>query len=244
MMILIRVLRFVDVEFLRTTATIVVSLFALAFGDKILANASNPAFTDPGFESIATAPGAFSSLGDPWDLRGTNTFVVQPFIPHTSSPTSCCMVRSAVFDSIDGEQYLSTYAGGALFAEDIAFALPGTYEVSVYAASPSGSVFLSHFQPVNAVFVPADFTFELNRQPIGPLHHLEPGTNWTRFSTTFTIGEPGVYQLGINNETFASYIINYDRLSITAVPEPMGLTILAIGMFFGVIFPLRRIRRN
>ena len=131
-------------------------------------------------------------------------------------------VRSAVFPAFDGSQYASTYAGAALFGESLYFASHGTYEVSCFAASPTGSLFLSNFQPVTVQLQPGNFAFQINRQSLGQPVPMMPGTNWTRYSAQFEIPSPGNYEVGVANIIGGPYFIYYDRFSIKllAVPEP------------------------
>jgi uncharacterized protein YaiE (UPF0345 family) len=138
---------------------------------------------------------------------------------------------SATFAPLEGFQYASTYASGDTIRQPVTFSASGTYRLSVYAASPSGSVTI----PSVGTFplVDGEFTLTLNNVAIGSVHTIAPGSDWSLYDASFTISVPGSYDLGIRNTKAASYFVNYDAFELQAIPEPSCalLVVSALALF-------------
>jgi hypothetical protein len=182
-------------------------------------------FIDPGFENDVVSAGHFiRPAGGAWYF-GNDASVVRPFAPNSS--TEPLSTWSATFPALAGEQYASTYAGADQIRQTVLFPEAGLYEISVYAAAPSGEVAINQ----NAqTLVKGAFTFRLDNASIGSEFVLSPGTEWQKYSSQFTIPAPGSYTLGILNTLTAAYFINYDNFDIQAVPEPGSYSLVLLGL--------------
>ena len=192
-------------------------------------------FIDPGFENDVVSAGQFIRPAESAWYFGNDASVVRPFAPNSS--TEPLSTWSATFPALAGEQYASTYAGADQIRQTVLFPAAGEYEVSVYAAAPSGVVVINQ-SPLT--LVNGAFTFRLNNSSIGSEFVLSPGTEWQKYSSPFTIPAPGSYTLGILNTLTASYFINYDNFDIQAVPEPgiFSLVLVALPLALGTLYRL------
>jgi HpiC1 cyclase len=194
-------------------------VFALGFGSGVRA----VTLTDPGFESPVLSAGGFTHAGNPAWTFTNDAGVTRPF----TNPTSTAVLNtwSATLSPIDGAQYASTYAGSDNITQTVSLAA-GTYELSVYAAAPSGSVTIPPQPPL--ALVNGAFQLLFGGQNSAAIN-MPPGTDWQRRSATFTLASPGNVAVGVRNTVTASYFINYDAFSLTLVPEPTSFVLLAIG---------------
>ena len=118
---------------------------------------------DPGFESYAVSSGGFlKPTSGAWAFRN-DAGVVEPFSPPTS--TAVLNTWSATFAPYEGEQYASAYAGSDWFDQEVFFPAPGQYLLSVYAASPGGTVIINGG---TQQLVAGDFRFAVGGGVTGP----------------------------------------------------------------------------
>jgi hypothetical protein len=199
------------------------------------------AFTDPGFENYAVSSGDFlKPTAGPWTFTN-DAGVVEPFAPNSS--TAVLNTWSATFSPVEGQQYASTYAAGDSIRQAVTFASAGQYEISVYAAAPSGSVTIPNVATLS--LSSGEFVFTLANVSVGSPHTLSPGTAWTLFTDEFSIDTPGIYQLGISNTAIDPYFINYDAFTIQAVPEPSSILLAGLGILSVTALPRQAaLRRN
>jgi hypothetical protein len=182
--------------------------------------------TDPGFESYAVSAGEFvKPAADAWSFVN-DAGVVEPFAGNSS--TGALNTWSATLAAYEGAQYASTYASLDLIRQTVVFASAGDYEISVFAASPAGSLTIPGVG--TSTLVDGEFAFTLGNSTIGATHVVDAGGAWQQYSATLNIPAPGSYQLGIRNTLAAAYFINYDAFSIRSVPEPstLGLGVAAV----------------
>jgi hypothetical protein len=187
-----------------------------------------PVFVDSSFENYSIPDGSYAAPAGSWEFR-QNSFVVDPFIPHTHSGSS--NTRSATYVPHLGDQYVSTYAGNGGLSQSLQFTLAGMYQVSVYAASPSGSIFIQ--TPVfsgTETLVSGEFQFSLstsnstvNATYFGGTQTTTAGGPWLQHSAVITVPSPGTYWIGARNLKFAVYFIYYDDFQIVSVPEPSSI---------------------
>src|SRR4051812_8702378 len=189
-----------------------------------LSHANAQSLTDPGLESYSVASGSFTRPSSgPW-VFGNDASVVEPFAPNSS--TGALSTWSATFSPLEGLQYACTYAGADTLRQTASFSTAGTYTLSVYAASPSGSVTI----PTVGTFTLEDgeFDFTLAGVAFGGTQTVHTNSSWSLYQADFVIGKPGSYVLGIQNTKTAPYFINYDSFQIQPVPEP-AVTMLVFG---------------
>jgi len=184
---------------------------------------------DAGFEDQAVASGGFlrPSTGA-WTFNN-DAGIVRPF--STNSSTGPLNTWSATFAPIEGQQYVSTYAGADFVKQGILFSTPGDYRILCYAAAPDDSVTIPPVGP--QTLTSGQFTFTLGNSGIGTVHTIAPGSTWSLYSATFNVPAPGAYDLGIRNTLLASYFINYDAFQIQSVPEPRSTLIFLFGLAAG-----------
>lgn len=182
--------------------------------------------TDPGFESYAVSAGQFvRPAAGAWSFVN-DAGVVEPFAGNSSTGT--LNTWSATLPAYEGAQYASTYASLDSIRQTVVFSSAGDYEISVFAASPAGSLTIPGVG--NSTLVDGEFTFALGNAAVGATHVVDAGGAWERYSATLSIPAAGNYQLGIRNTLAAAYFINYDAFSIRSVPEPstLGLGVVAV----------------
>ena len=202
------------------------------------ASARGQAFSDPGFESYSVASGQFVKPATGVWAFVNDAGVVEPFAGNSS--TGPLNTWSATLAAPQGQQYASTYAGSDTIRQLVTFASAGDYEISVFAAAPSGSLTIPGVFTSNVV--DGQFVFTLGNTPIGATHSVEAGGNWSQYAAMFAIPAPGNYQLGIRNTLSAVYFVNYDAFAIHSVPEPSTLA-LGLGGALLLAARLRRRRR-
>jgi len=182
--------------------------------------------TDPSFENYAVTNGGFvQPATGPW-VFGNDAGVVEPPAPNSS--TGPLNTWSALFAPVDGQQYVSTYAGADTLRQLVSFGAAGDYRLSVFAAAPSGTLAI----PGVGMFAlgSGEFTFTLGNTAIGSVHLVPVGNSWGVYTAEFNIPAPGSYQLGIRNTLAASYFINYDAFAIQPVPEPASVALVLLGV--------------
>jgi hypothetical protein len=207
----------------RCCALSLATIWAVAAGNSV---AFSQSLSDPGFESYALSAGQYIK-----PVAGVWTFVndagvVEPFAANSS--TGALNTWSATFGPLEGQQYASTYAGSDTIRQLVTFANAGQYEISVYAASPSGTLTIPGVLTSNVV--DGEFTFTLGNAAIGATHNVEAGASWSRYAASFDIPAPGNYQLGIRNTLAAVYFVNYDAFAIQAIPEPSAIAMGLVAM--------------
>jgi hypothetical protein len=89
------------------------------------------------------------------------------------------------------------------------------------------SVLRSFFNP-QLTCGDGQFAFTLGTSNIGSPFTVSQGSSWTLYDVTFTIDQPGNYNLGVRNADAATYFINYDSFSIQPVPEPSSIVLLGL----------------
>jgi hypothetical protein len=178
--------------------------------------AAGQTLIDSGFESYSVPTGQFlRPSSGPWQF-GNDAAVVRPPAPHSS--LGSLQTWSGMYIPLQGEQYVSTYGGFDTVRQLVTFSTPGEYRISVFAASPTGTVTIP---PVGTQTLGhGEFTFTLGVSTIGDVHTVPAGTDWTRYHADFTIAAPGSFLLGVRNTRTAAYFINYDAFSLRVVPEP------------------------
>jgi hypothetical protein len=188
-----------------------------------------PPFVDAGFESYAVANGTHrpqTVVDDPpWNFRYPNAFVVDPtFAPKYQGIFD---VQAASVAPFQGEQYVSTYAGAAGIGQILPFDYPGTYRVSAYAASPTGSLEITGAG--THVLVGGSFRFRVDNEIFGSTHFTTAGAGWQQYSSLIEIRAAGNHWVGVDNIASANYFLLYDSFSLESVdvvPEP-GTSFLA-----------------
>jgi hypothetical protein len=191
-----------------------------------------------GFEDDPVSAGGFAKpTTGPWTYNN-DAGVVRPFSPNSS--TGPLNTWSATFAPIEGQQYVSTYAGSDFVRQGILFVTPGDYRISTYAAAPDGSITIPGVG--TQTLVDGEFSFVLGNLGIGGVKVVPKGSGWALYSTVFTIPSAGTYDLGIRNTLAASYFINYDAFAIQGVPEP-GSLILLLGVVLAWLGVCRTLRR-
>ena len=110
----------------------------------------------------------------------------------------------------------------------------GAYELSVYAASPSG--FVIELGVPKAELVQGGFGFFVDGEHVGVMHVPELDAGWVRYTARFEVTSPGEITAGVGNITGAPYFINYDSLELVLVPEPSSLllgSLVLVGLLLG-----------
>lgn len=187
--------------------------------------------SDPGFEAIPVGTGMYVRPRTGVWMYENDAAIVRPYAPNTSLATF--QTWSATFAPIEGEQYACTYAGGDRISQYVTFPHPGTFELAVWAAAPSGT--LTDGDETRPL-VQAAFRFVFSGIDAGPVFTLEPGTGWTRFSTMVEVTAPITLAVGVHNQYLASYFIHYDGFS---VPAPSAIAALGVALL-----PCTRRRRQ
>ncbi len=192
-------------------------------------------FVDPGFESYAVASGRFvRPCVGPWAFVNDSS-VVEPFAAPTSLGTFSTW--SATLAAFEGEQYACTYAGADVLSQSVSFSAAGTYTIGVQAYAPSGTVTFPGESP--KTMVSGAFVFRVDGVSVGPAFTVPAASEWTLYSTVFTVSSAGAHTLGIANTLAASYFINYDAFCVEEVPAPGVCGALGVGG----LSALRRRRR-
>jgi hypothetical protein len=199
------------------------ALFATAIGPCCCREAEAVILTDPGFESVAVPAGGFSHAGDPAWTFVNDAGVTRPFTNPTS--TGALNTWSATFSPIEGSQYASTYALLDSIRQTVAIPA-GTYVLSVYAASPAGSVTIPPIGTSQLVTGAFQLTFGAQS---GPIIEMPPGTDWLLSSATFVQSSAGSVAIGVRNSETAPYFVNYDAFTLELIPEPAAIMHFIIG---------------
>lgn len=193
-------------------------------------------FLDAGFESYAVESGQFTQSGaGPWQFNN-DAGVVDPPAPNTS--LEVLNTWSATYDPVDGEQYASTYAGADTILQSVTINTPGDYILSVWAASPGGTVTI---RTSTLTLQDGGFRFNINGL-VGSEQAVEIGSGWVQYSTEFNVASAGDYTVGVRNTRTAPYFINYDAFAITPVPEPSLALWGLLGL--GLTYAVTRRRRS
>ncbi len=197
------------------------ALFATCALWSVCRSALAQVVADPGFESYSLAAGDYliPSSG-PW-LFNNNAGVVKPFSPPTS--TAPLNTWSGTFAAFEGAQYASAYAGADWFDQSVSFPAPGDYLLSVYAASPGGTVVLNGG---THQLTTGDFRFAVGGVVRGPTFTPLLDSDWARYSTVVSIPAAGSRLVGFHTTKTDSYFINFDAFSVTPVPEPSGMALV------------------
>jgi hypothetical protein len=179
---------------------------------------------DPGFESYAVSSGGFlKPTTGAWVFRN-DAGIVEPFSPSTS--TAVLNTWSATLAPYEGMQYASSYAGGDWFDQEVFFPAAGQYLLSVYAASPSGTL----IQAGGAQqLVDGDFRFAVGGVVTGPTFTPPLDAGWARYRAVINIPAAGNRLVGFHTTKVASYFINFDAFSLTRVPEPASTALMLVG---------------
>jgi hypothetical protein len=187
--------------------------------------ASAQTINDPGFESYSVSPGGFvRSSSGAWSFYN-DACVVEPFAPNSSN--GVFSTWSATRAAYEGQQYACTYAGGDLIAQSVYFPEVGTYEISVRAFAPAGTILIPP-QPTIPL-IDGQFRF-YDDGSIGPTFTVPVDQNWALYTTQFTVSAPGYQLIGVTNPLTASYFINYDAMALHRVPEPGMMAVLGIAL--------------
>lgn len=194
------------------------------------------AVLDPSFEDYSVDPGGFTkSAAGAWTFEN-DAGVVEPISPNSSNgPLD---TWSATFAALEGTQYASTYAGSDQISQQLSFPAAGEYELSIWAASPRGTVELPNVGELT--LTTGDFQFVLDGSTVGDIHTPPLDAGWARYDATFSVAAAGEHDIGVLNLKSAPYFINYDVLRVSLIPEPSVIGMLVVGWLALTVVGRRR----
>lgn len=200
-------------------------------------------FTNPGFESPALGPGgvvAFSNGGNigGWSVVGTQVLLIRSDYSETINGISAFNSQEGL-NAVDltGAGNQGTTSG---VQQSVATTVGQTYALTFFVGRGDDNGNAGQYYTT-----PSTVDLSLNGGPRISYTNsfVSPGAiNWRQFSTSF-IASLSNTQISFFNNTTTNNYAGLDAISLTVVPEPGAVSLLAGVAVTGVGFAMRRLRR-